>query len=220
MGAHAIVTLVITGLALAVVAGYLIHIARILWHVIEDLVVILGAVEDVSNQSVPAGPVIDDISRNLSSAAATLEASVQRLAERRAPAAAAAMAAAAERRYIPGDAHRMPTGQTVPAGHHPGRLPDLGDDLAPALASPPPSPSEPAPIPAPTAPQPAVPPPGTAPPTGADPGGAPPPHQPPSQQQPPQPPQQQPPAPPPPSGQPPGEGGEEGGGGLRWWRNR
>jgi hypothetical protein len=200
LGAHAVVTLVITGLALAVTAGYLIHIARILWHVIEDLVVILGAVEAVSEQSAPAGPVIDDISRNLAAAAATLEGSVQRLAERRAPAAAAAMAAAAERRYIPGDAHRMPGGQTVPAGHHPGRAPDFGIDAAPALATPPPS----APAPAPTAPATAVSPPEG--PTGGDPMAPPPP-----------------PAAPPTEGPPPTDGPadpDDKSGGLRWWRNR
>ena len=83
IGPHAAVTLIAVGLALAVTAGYLIHVARILWVVIDRLVTILGVVEAVSEKSQPIGPVLDDINRDLDSSAKALEACVQRLEDRR-----------------------------------------------------------------------------------------------------------------------------------------
>ena len=83
MGAHAVVTLILTGLALAVTAGYLIHVARILWVVIDRLVIILGAVDAVTEKSAPMGPVVEDISRDLEQTARAMQACVQRLEERR-----------------------------------------------------------------------------------------------------------------------------------------
>jgi len=83
MGAHAVVTLILTGLALAVTAGYLIHVARILWVVIDRLVIILGAVDAVTEKSQPAGPVLEGISRDLEASAKAMADCVQRLEQRR-----------------------------------------------------------------------------------------------------------------------------------------
>lgn len=86
MGAHAVVTLIAVGLALAVIAAYLIRIALILWFVIDRLRVILAAVVGVTETSRPAGAVVDDINADLDAGRQALEGAVQRLSERRAPA--------------------------------------------------------------------------------------------------------------------------------------
>ncbi|MGI9080790.1 MAG: hypothetical protein ACR2FZ_00725 [Thermoleophilaceae bacterium] len=85
MGAHAVVTLIATAFVVAVIAAYLIRIALILWHVIDRLVTILGAVNAVAQESHPMGSVIDDINKDLASGRETFEAAVARL-ERRRPA--------------------------------------------------------------------------------------------------------------------------------------
>jgi hypothetical protein len=85
MGVHAVVTLIATAFIVAVIAAYLIQIALILWHVIDRLVVILGAVNGVAEESRPMGPVIDEINKNLSQGRERFEGAVKRLEERRAP---------------------------------------------------------------------------------------------------------------------------------------
>ncbi len=85
MGAHAVVTLIATAFIVAVIAAYLIRIALILWHVIDRLVTILGAVNAVAQESQPMGAVIDDINNNLASGREAFESAVERL-ERRKPA--------------------------------------------------------------------------------------------------------------------------------------
>ena len=85
MGTHALVTLLATAFIVAVIAAYLIRIALILWHVIDRLVVILGAVNGVAEESRPMGPVIDDINRNLAQGRERFEGAVKRLEERKAP---------------------------------------------------------------------------------------------------------------------------------------
>jgi len=89
MGAHAYVTIIATGIALAATAASLIYVIRILWLVIDRLVSILRSVEAVTETSMPVGPVVDEINRDLERSAKALEACVQRLEERRAPAGAA-----------------------------------------------------------------------------------------------------------------------------------
>ena len=85
MGVHAVVTLIATAFIVAVIAAYLIRIALILWHVIDRLVVILGAVNGVAEESRPMGPIIDDINNQLAQGRERFEGAVQRLEERRAP---------------------------------------------------------------------------------------------------------------------------------------
>jgi len=86
MGAHAYVTIIATGIALAATAGSLIYVIRILWLVIDRLVSILRSVEAVTETSMPVGPVVDEINRDLESSAKALEACVQRLEARSPPA--------------------------------------------------------------------------------------------------------------------------------------
>lgn len=86
MGTHAVVTLAIVALALAVVASYLIKIALILWNVIDRLRVILGAVVAVADGSRPMGQVMESITSDLEAAREALEGATKRLEERHAPA--------------------------------------------------------------------------------------------------------------------------------------
>ena len=83
MGVHAVVTLIATAFIVAVIAAYLIQIALILWHVIDRLVVILGAVHGTAEEARPMGPAIDDINRELSQGRERFEGAVKRLEERR-----------------------------------------------------------------------------------------------------------------------------------------
>ena len=85
MGAHAVVTLIATAFIVAVIATYLIRIALILWHVIDRLVVILGAVNGVAEESRPMGAVIDGINKELAQGRERFEGAVKRLEDRRAP---------------------------------------------------------------------------------------------------------------------------------------
>ena len=85
MGAHAVVTLIATAFIVAVIAAYLIRIALILWHVIDRLVTILGAVNAVAQESQPMGALIDDINKEFASGREAFEAAAGRL-ERRKPA--------------------------------------------------------------------------------------------------------------------------------------
>ncbi len=86
MGAGPAFFLVGVALTVVVIAGYLILIALILQRVSSRLNTILSAVDDVIERAEPAGPVIDDINRDLGSARENLEACVQRLEARLAPA--------------------------------------------------------------------------------------------------------------------------------------
>ena len=85
MGLHAVVTLAAVGLALAVIASYLIKIALILWNVIDRLRVILGAVVAVAENSRPMDPIMTDINRDLDAARQAFEGAVKRLEERHEP---------------------------------------------------------------------------------------------------------------------------------------
>jgi hypothetical protein len=85
MGLHAVVTLVATAFIVATIAAYLIRIAYILWKVIDRLVIILGAVNAVAEESRPMGPVLDDINNDLAQGRQRFEAAVARLEQRKAP---------------------------------------------------------------------------------------------------------------------------------------
>ena len=85
MGLHAVATLAAAAFIIAVIAAYLIRIALILWKVIDRLVVILGAVNGVAEESRPMGGVLDDINKDLAQGRQRFEAAVQRLEQRRAP---------------------------------------------------------------------------------------------------------------------------------------
>jgi len=85
MGAHAYVTIIATGIALAATAASLIYVIRILWLVIDRLVQILRSVESVTETSTPVGPVVDEINHDLERSAKALEACVARLEARRDP---------------------------------------------------------------------------------------------------------------------------------------
>ena len=85
MGLHAVATLAAAAFIIAVIAAYLIRIAYILWKVIDRLVVILGAVNGVAEESRPLGPVLADINNSLAQGSARFQAAVQRLEERKAP---------------------------------------------------------------------------------------------------------------------------------------
>lgn len=90
MGAHAYVTLICAAIAITAAAAYLIWVIKILWVVIDRLVVILGAVQAVIDKSQPIGPIVDEINRDLDAGAKALQASVDRLEKRKAPADSAA----------------------------------------------------------------------------------------------------------------------------------
>lgn len=83
--AHAVFLLGVT-LTVLVIAGYLTAIVLILKHVHTRLETILGAVDAVTERSEPSGAVIDEISADLASSRQALEATVERLRERIAPA--------------------------------------------------------------------------------------------------------------------------------------
>ena len=85
MGTHAVVTLIATAFIVAVIAAYLIRIAMILWKVIDRLVVILGAVNGVAEESRPMGAVLDDINKELARGRERFEGAVKRLEERKEP---------------------------------------------------------------------------------------------------------------------------------------
>jgi hypothetical protein len=85
MGFHAVVTLIATAFIVATIAAYLIRIALILWKVIDRLVVILGAVNGVAEESRPMGAVLEDINNDLAQGRQRFEAAVARLEQRKAP---------------------------------------------------------------------------------------------------------------------------------------
>jgi hypothetical protein len=85
MGIHAVATLVAAAFIVAVIAAYLIRIALILWKVIDRLVVILGAVNAVAEESRPMGGVLDDINNDLAQGRQRFEAAVARLEQRKTP---------------------------------------------------------------------------------------------------------------------------------------
>src|ERR687885_651734 len=78
----AILTLVGVGIAVVVIAVYLIIIAMILKRVTGRLVLILDAVGQSTRRSEPVGAVMDDINRDLEQGRAAIEACVQRLEQR------------------------------------------------------------------------------------------------------------------------------------------
>lgn len=78
----AILTLVGVGIAVVVIATYLIIIAMILKRVVNRLVIILGAVGQTTQRSEPIGAVLTDINRDLDAGRATIEACVHRLEQR------------------------------------------------------------------------------------------------------------------------------------------
>ena len=78
-------TLVAAAFIVAVIAAYLIKIALILWKVIDRLVVILGAVNAVAEESRPMGAVLEDINSDLAQGRQRFEAAVARLEQRKAP---------------------------------------------------------------------------------------------------------------------------------------
>ncbi len=85
MGVHAVVTLLATAFIVAVIAAYLIKIALILWHVIDRLVTILGAVNATAVATQPLGGLLDDINGSLGSGNERFQSAVHRLEERKAP---------------------------------------------------------------------------------------------------------------------------------------
>jgi hypothetical protein len=85
MGIHAVATLVAAAFIVAVIAAYLIRIALILWKVIDRLVVILGAVNAVAEESRPMGGVLEDINNDLAQGRQRFEAAVARLEQRKTP---------------------------------------------------------------------------------------------------------------------------------------
>jgi hypothetical protein len=85
MGLHAVVTLAAAAFIIAVIAAYLIRIALILWKVIDRLVVILGAVNAVAEESRPMGAVLEDINNDLAQGRQRFESAVARLEQRKSP---------------------------------------------------------------------------------------------------------------------------------------
>ena len=73
MPAVAVVTLIGVAVLVAVLAGYLIWIALILWHVVRQLNVILAAVAATSEESAPIGAVTTAINADLGAARRALE---------------------------------------------------------------------------------------------------------------------------------------------------
>jgi Na+-transporting methylmalonyl-CoA/oxaloacetate decarboxylase gamma subunit len=78
----AILTLVGVGIAVVVIAVYLIIIAMILKRVVGRLVIILDAVGQSTRRSEPVGAVLEDVNRDLEQGRAAIEACVQRLEQR------------------------------------------------------------------------------------------------------------------------------------------
>jgi hypothetical protein len=82
--AHVVLLIAVT-ITVVAIAGYLIAIALILKHVVNQLVTILGAVDAVTETAQPVGAVIDDINRDLDAGRKLIEASVARLEDSRVP---------------------------------------------------------------------------------------------------------------------------------------
>jgi len=82
--AHIVLLIAVT-ITVVAIAGYLIAIALILKHVVNQLVTILGAVDAVTETAQPVGAVIDDINRDLDAGRKLIEASVARLEDSRVP---------------------------------------------------------------------------------------------------------------------------------------
>lgn len=76
MPAVAVVTLILVGAAVVVIAFYLIYIALILNHVVGRLNSILGGVAASGQQSAPIGDVAGAINADLEAAAGALHASL------------------------------------------------------------------------------------------------------------------------------------------------
>ena len=82
MSTAAVVTIIGVVLTVAVIALYLIAIAVTLKRVYGRLITILGAVEQVSVKSAPAGDVIAAINADLARGHSAVGAAVERLQER------------------------------------------------------------------------------------------------------------------------------------------
>jgi hypothetical protein len=76
MPAVAVITLILVGAAVAVIATYLIYIALILYQVVGRLNKIVAGVGEVGQQAVPIGPVAGAINADLEAAARALHGSL------------------------------------------------------------------------------------------------------------------------------------------------
>jgi hypothetical protein len=76
MPAVAVITLILVGAAVVVIAFYLIYIALILNHVVRRLNTILGGVVASGEQSAPIGEVAGAINADLEAAARALHATL------------------------------------------------------------------------------------------------------------------------------------------------
>lgn len=76
MPAVAVITLILVGAAVAVIAFYLIYIAALLAHVVGKLNKILPAVGASGEQAAPIGEVAGAINRDLEAAARALHATL------------------------------------------------------------------------------------------------------------------------------------------------
>ena len=75
-------SVILVGVAVLVVAAYLIAIVLILQHVSNQLVVILGAIWGISEKTRGIGPVIEGVNSELQAGQRALEEAVRRLEER------------------------------------------------------------------------------------------------------------------------------------------
>jgi hypothetical protein len=76
MPAVAVITLILVGAAVAVIATYLIYIAVILYQVVARLNTIVAGVGEVGQQAGPIGPVAGAINADLEAAARALHGSL------------------------------------------------------------------------------------------------------------------------------------------------
>ncbi len=85
-----IVLLILVAIAVIAIAGHLIAVALILKRVVDNLTVVLGAVQAVTETAQPVGAIIDEINRDLDSGRKLIENGVERLEDSRAPVGAQA----------------------------------------------------------------------------------------------------------------------------------
>lgn len=74
MPAVAVFTLIGVGLLVVVLAGYLIRVALILWHVVRKLEVVLDGVVATGEEAAPLGQVANAINADLDAGRRALEA--------------------------------------------------------------------------------------------------------------------------------------------------
>ncbi len=85
-----IVLLILVAIAVIAIAGHLIAVALILKRVVDNLTVVLGAVQAVTETAQPVGAILDEINRDLDSGRKLIENGVERLEDSRAPVGAQA----------------------------------------------------------------------------------------------------------------------------------